>query len=217
MKTIRTLQILVYVVFGLFLLQNILPGACKGFMEGANWEYNRMNGKELAEIKLLPSVFIDGNLITHQTGNVLKAGTDYTFNNVNIISDVRVNNKLIQTPWWFELIKFALALFAVIVFFKIAKTINKIILLIYKGTTFDEFCINQIRKTGVLILIYSFTDYAWQWLEYTEQRMLIHSPLKVINTATFSFEILLTSIFVFIIAEAFKQGRELKEQQDLTI
>jgi hypothetical protein len=217
MKTIRTLQILVYVVFGLFLLQNILPGAHKGFMEGANWEYNRMNGKELEEIKLLPSVFIDGNLITHQTGNVLKAGTHYTFNNVNIISDVQVNNKLIQTPWWFELIKFLLAVVNVWLLFLIARTINKILVMIYKETMFDEPCINLIRKAGVFMLAFSSVDYAFQWLSFAEQYMLIRPPLKVINTSAYNFSIALLAIFIFIIAEVFKQGRKLKEQQDLTI
>jgi hypothetical protein len=98
-----------------------------------------------------------------------------------------------------------------------AKTINKIIIMIYKGTTFSDLCINYIRKTGMLMLMYSLADYAWQWLEYAEQTMLIRSPLKVVNTSAFNFEILLTAIFIFIIAEAFKQGGILKAEQELTI
>lgn len=208
------LQILVYIVFGLFVVQNMLPGAHKGFMEGANWEYNRMNGKE---IKLLPSVFIDGNLLVHQTGSVLKAGSDYTFNNVNIVSDVRVNNNVIQTPWWFELIKFLLVAVNVWLLFLIAKTINKVLVMIYKETMFDEQCVNLIKKNGTFMLAFSSVDYAYQWLNFAEQSMLIQLPLKVINTSAYNFSIALLAIFIFIIAEVFKQGSKLKEQQDLTI
>ncbi|MFA6085188.1 DUF2975 domain-containing protein [Mucilaginibacter sp.] len=217
MKTIRTLQILVYVVFGLFLLQKLLPGVHKGFMEGANWVYDRADGEKTREGKLLPYVFIDGNLLVNKTDNVLKADTDYTFNNVNIISDVCLNNDIIQTPWWFELIKFLLAVVNVWLLFLIARTINKVLVMIYKETMFDESCINLIRKAGAFMLAFSSMDYAFQWLSFAEQWMLIRPPLKVINTSSYNFSIALLAIFIFIIAEAFKQGRKLKEQQDLTI
>jgi hypothetical protein len=47
--------------------------------------------------------------------------------------------------------------------------------------------------------------------------MLIQLPLKIINTSAYNFSIALLAIFIFIIAEVFKQGGKLKEQQDLTI
>ncbi|MDB5285420.1 MAG: hypothetical protein JWR05_369, partial [Mucilaginibacter sp.] len=63
----------------------------------------------------------------------------------------------------------------------------------------------------------SGVDYAYQWLSFAEQSMLIQLPLKVINTSAYNFSIALLAIFIFIIAEVFKQGGKLKEQQDLTI
>ena len=216
MKKIRSLQILVYVVFGLLILQNSARDAYKGFMDGANWEYDR-NGDRIKENKHLPYVYLDGSLFTHKTDTTVRIGSAYTLENINIISDIKVSQDIIKVPWWFDIIKILLVAFIVLLLFKMAKTVNKIIIMIYKGTTFNELCINHIRKTGMLMLMYSLADYAWQRLEYAEQTMLIRSPLKVVNTSAFNFEILLIAIFIFIIAEAFKQGGILKAEQELTI
>jgi hypothetical protein len=78
-------------------------------------------------------------------------------------------------------------------------------------------CIKQIKNIGILLLTYSLVDFGYQLITYYEQKLLIHSPLKVINTSSFDFVALIIAILVFIIAEAFKQGAKLKEDQALTI
>jgi hypothetical protein len=60
-------------------------------------------------------------------------------------------------------------------------------------------------------------DYAGQQVSYQVLIAKLHVPLKIINTSAFNFGTLVFAILVFILAEAFKQGARLKEEQELTI
>jgi hypothetical protein len=217
MKKIRSLQILVYIVFGLIVLQNagvaFYEGVKEGFTDAINDEY-------ASKGMLIPYVTLDKSLFLNNADTTLISGNKYTIQNIHLGADIRINKDFIKTPWWFKIVKVVLVLINVCnvwLLFSIAKTINKVLVMIYKETMFDEPCINLIRKAGAFMLAFSGVDYAYQWLSFAEQSMLIQLPLKVINTSAYNFSIALLAIFIFIIAEVFKQGGKLKEQQDLTI
>jgi hypothetical protein len=214
MKKIRSLQILVYIVFGLIVLQNagvaIYEGAKEGFTDAINDEY-------ASKGMLIPYVTLDKSLFLNNADTSLISGNKYTIQNIHLGADIRINKDFIKTPWWFKIVKVVLVLVNVWLLFLIAKTINKVLVMIYKETMFNEPCINLIKEAGVFMLAFSGVDYAYQWLSFAEQSMLIQLPLKVINTSAYNFSIALLAIFIFIIAEVFKQGSKLKEQQDLTI
>jgi hypothetical protein len=214
MKKIRSLQILVYIVFGLIVLQNagvaIYEGAKEGFTDAINDEY-------ASKGMLIPYVTLDKSLFLNNADTSLISGNKYTIQNIHLGADIRINKDFIKTPWWFKIVKVVLVLVNVWLLILIAKTINKVLVMIYKETMFNEPCINLIKEAGVFMLAFSGVDYAYQWLSFAEQSMLIQLPLKVINTSAYNFSIALLAIFIFIIAEVFKQGGKLKEQQDLTI
>jgi len=217
MNTIRPLQILVYIVFGLFLLQNIGTAVYEGAKEGFTDATGVTNGNTVTKGTLIPYVTLDKSLFLNNAEPSLISGHKYTIENIDLSADVRINKDFIGTPWWFKIIKFVLVIINVGLLFLIARTINKVLVMIYKEVMFNEYCINLIRKAGVFMLAFSAMDYAYQWLSFAEQSMLIQPPLKVINTSAYNFSIALLAIFVFIIAEVFKQGGKLKEQQDLII
>jgi len=218
MKKIRLLQILVYVVFALLLLQNVAGAMYEGAIEGYNAVDYTSNGKKIAQGQLLPAVILDNKLVTQNAGEKLQFNANYTLSNINVLADVRINNPAVKdAPWWFDVAKIIFVVLTCFVLYKIASIINTIIKSIYDNTMFDEYCIKLISATGGYIVAYSILDYAYQWLNYAEAKMLLVGPLQVVNATAFSFEALLLAIFVFIIAEAFKQGAKLKEEQNLTI
>ena len=217
MKQIRTLQILVYILFGLYLLQNLGADMYKGFTEGYNDGYSKLNGKPADKGTLVPNVTLNKNAFFNQANLPFVLAGKYTIENLSLSADVRIKDDSTDPPLWFTLLYAALMLIYLYVFFVIANAINKVLVMIYKGAMFDYTCIKLLRKAGMLLLIFSLIDYAGQWLSYTEQKMMIMPPLKAINTTAYDFSIALVAIFIFIIAEAFKHGGKLKEEQELTI
>jgi hypothetical protein len=217
MKQIRTLQILVYILFGFYLLQNLGADMYKGFTEGYNDGYSKVNGKPADKGTIVPNVTLDENVFLNKTNSSLFLNGKYTIENLSLSADVRIKDDSTYPPLWFTLLYAALMITYLYVFFLIANAINKVLVMIYKGSMFDYACIKLLRKAGMLLLIFSLIDYAGQWVSYTEQRMMIMPPLKAVNTSAYDFSITLVAIFIFIIAEAFKQGGKLKEEQELTI
>jgi hypothetical protein len=218
MKQIRTLQILVYIVFVLLLIQNLAGSIYTGAIDGWNAAGSTIDGKSVAHGRLLPGVVLDNKLVTNNATGELKAGKNYTLSNINVSADIRLEKpQENETPFWFDLIKFVIVALECGVLFKIVRSINDVIKLIAQNEMFSEKCIGLVRTTGTFILAFPSLDYAFEWISYFEHKLILGGKLNVVNTASFSFEILLLAIFVFIIAEAFKQGAKLKEQQDLTI
>jgi hypothetical protein len=217
MKKIKALQILVYVSFGLLVLQDVAKDMYRGFKEGyedgnyAATHGNRQRGP------LLITVF-NGDLLTHHPEGQLKIGTDYTLQDITINGKLRLSAQADTAPWWLDAFYGAVTLSIAAVLIIIAITINKIIVKIAEGTMFDGACIKLIRKTASLMLLYTLADYLYQRLEYWKDSRLVHAPfLSVANTTNFNFTLLVCAILVYIIAEAFKQGAMLKAEQDLTI
>ncbi|MBD1392298.1 DUF2975 domain-containing protein [Mucilaginibacter glaciei] len=218
MKKVRALQILVYVVFGLLIIQNEGGALYKGFVEGFNPVSYTSNGDRVQNGLLLPYVLLDHNLVTHNINNELKINAGYTLSNITVVADISLDKKTANlSPQWFAPVKFLLIALTLQVLYTIAKTINQIIKSIYQDDMFSEHCIKLIRKTGIYIITYSLVDYIYSWLTYAERKILLGSTLVSVNNTSFSFEAVLLAIFVFIIAEAFKQGAKLREQQELTI
>ncbi|TSD66945.1 DUF2975 domain-containing protein [Inquilinus sp. KBS0705] len=216
MKRIRLLQILVYVVFALLVLKDIAPDAYRGAIDGWNDGYRSMDATP-HHSRLLSHVALDGASFTGKKDTVLKAGTDYSVQNISVVGDVRLNPDVVNTPWWFDVVMVALAIFILILLIRIVRNINKVLVIIYKGTMFNEACSIVLRDVGIALVLYSIANYAFERLNYIEKTYLVLPPLKAIDTSTFDLGAVLMAIFVFIIAEVFKQGSRLKEEQDLTI
>jgi len=215
MKRINELQILVYIVFTLLVIQNVLPAAYDGFVDGFKSGGSSVKGQHAT--RLLSGVALDALAFTGKKDTVLQAGKDYSVQNLQVFADVRYNPDLVETPWWFTVADIVLAFFIAYLLFRVARNINKVIVVIYKGDMFDGTCHTLLNSAGKLLLLYTLADYAFERLNYIEQTYIVLPPLKAINTASFNFGALLLAIFVFIVAEVFKQGGRLKQEQDLTI
>lgn len=215
MKKIRSLQIIVYIVFGALLLKGLIAGGLEGFKEGYGDVKNVSDGS-FRQSEVMPAVF-DGSILTHNDEGKIKISDKYLLENVNITADLRVNTDKVAIPYVLTGLKwiFSLALFIIVI--KVAVNTNRVIKQIADGTMFDRACIKVISNTGMLLLLFSLVDFAQQQLAYYQQSILTQGGLKVVNVSTFDFGSLIMAILVFIIAEAFKQGAKLKEEQALII
>lgn len=209
MKKIKKLQFLVYMALGLFVLQPVIQIICER-IDGNYVHYIRKPHSQTIRATLY------GNFIAHQPDGRVQVNADNILQNMKVKAEVLVNNQ-VRIPLWIIAINFVAEVTLMIISLRIAITINKIIVQIAGGTMFDGTCVNLIRKAASLLIMYALVDYAYQWIVYLKERLLIHAPLTVVNTSTFSFPVLICAILVFIIAEAFKQGGKLKAEQDLTI
>ena len=211
MKKIRKLQILVYIILGLLIIQNGAADAVRGFKDGLESDdTSPLSGPALSTV-------IEGDFMTHTTGNELKLGNDYVLQNISIYSDVKLKKGKRYDHLAVTVLTILLEIALLCIIVKIVVTIDKIIIDIAGGTMFEPDCIKLITTGGVWIALYSLIDYISQLAHYYEQKVLIHLPMKVMNTSSYSFGILICAILMFILAEAFKQGAKLKEEQALTI
>lgn len=219
MKKIRTLQILVYITFALFFLQNYAPSLYRGFIDGFADSINNSNGELNNHAPSGPALdaVLQGNIIPGTKNDTLRVGKDYLLRDINVTADILVVDAGAKTPEWLKVCRVVLVILIVRMLLYMASFSNRVIIDIYKGRMFEPQCIMLIRKIGIRMIIYAVADFAYQWTDYLKQTLLIHAPLKVINTITFDFGLLLSAILVFILAEAFKQGGKLKEEQELTI
>jgi hypothetical protein len=219
MKKIRTLQILVYITFVLFFVQNYAPSLYRGFADGWTNSVNATNDVLDDHTPSGPALdaVLQGNIIPGAKNDTLRVGKDYLLRDVNITADIRVVDAGAKTPEWLKVWRVLLAFVIIRILLYMASFSNRVVVAIYNGRMFEPQCIKLIRKIGVRMIIYAIADFAYQWTDYIKQTILIHAPLKVINTVTFDFGLLLSAMLVFILAEAFKQGGKLKEEQELTI
>jgi len=215
MKKIRSLQILVYLVFGSFVLRAVAIGALQGLKEGYG-DALSMNDDSFRQGTAINTV-INGNYLTNTTNGELKIGDKYILENVRIMGDMRVNHNKVDTPYIAVALKWILILGITIMAGMVAYNINRVIKKISDGSMFDRDCIKLISNVGALLTFLSLADYAYQQLSYLEQSQLIQAPLRVINTTAFDYSSFICAILAFIIAEAFKQGARLKEEQSLVI
>lgn len=212
MKKIKILQILVYITFTLYFLQNFGSDVYNGAKDG--WNDNAYDSAPAGPGMM---TLLDASLIPGVKNDSLHVGKDYLLHNINVLAKVRVTNTNMAAPEWVKTIKVISAMLIVSLLGYTASFINKVLIDIYKGDMFGTACIKLIRKIGIYVIAYAVMDYTYQWGEFLKQSALIQAPLKPVNTVAFSFGTILCAIFIFIIAEAFKQGGKLKEEQELTI
>lgn len=215
MKKVRALQILVYVVFGLFVFQNMAADVWQGFKDG----YNDGSAESSGTARFGPTLkaTIDGSFISQKDNGEMKMGENYTLKNIIINSDIVVNNDNISAAWPLSALEIGLLLVISVIAIRIAQLINKVIINIVNGALFEPQCIKLIKSTGMLLLLFTLVDYIEQQVSYQVLIAKLHVSLKIINTSSFNLGTLIFAILVFILAEAFKQGARLKEEQALTI
>jgi len=215
MKKVRALQILVYIVFGLFVFQNMAADMWQGFKDG--WNDGMGTTSDVKRYGPTLKATIDGSFISQKNNGEMKIGENYTLKNIIIDSDIVVNNDNISANWLLSVLDIGLVIIITVIVIRIAYLINKVIANIVEGTLFEPRCIKLIKNTGILLLLFTLADYAGQQVSYQVLIAKLHVPLKIINTSAFNFGTLVFAILVFILAEAFKQGARLKEEQELTI
>lgn len=216
MKKIKALQYLVYITFCMSVLHHKAKVMYDGFMEGYHDGYYAMQHGNLQQGPLIRAV-LDGGFVANKIDSGLKIGPDYTLQNTTLNSDIRLSSNADTTPWWLNGVDVIIVFGTVTILILIAITINHIIKKIVDGTMFDDLCIQLIRKTASLLILYALADYVFQQVSYFKDSRLLSAPLQIINTSSFNFQTLICAILIFIIAEAFKQGNKLKQEQDLTI
>lgn len=216
MKKIQSLQLLVYVAFGLLIFQSSASDdALRGFRDGLIESFFP-DTKTLISAPPLNAI-INGSFITHTNAADLKVDDKYLLQNISIYTTVKVNPDKIPSPVVLTWLNMLMVFVVFVILVIIARTINKVIRRIVEGSMFDIGCIKLINRIGLLMLLYALADFAFQEIDYYRQIKMIHAPLQVVNTTSFNFMIIITAILVFIIAEAFKQGARLKDEQSLTI
>jgi hypothetical protein len=216
MKRVRLLQIAVYIVFAALFLQNAAGDVYRGFMEGYTDGVQEKTTTG-SSATLIPYTVIDAHLLNPDKHGKLLLNDNYKLEDISINAGIRVNNKLLNTPWWVSTADIVIVLGILFLLVWLSYIINKIIFNIYEGTIFDVKSVSLIWKTGILLIAYSIMDYINQLDSFLIGKSLINSPITVLNTSQFNFEILICGLLVLIIAEAFKQGAQLKQEQELTI
>jgi hypothetical protein len=215
MTKVRSLQILVYIIFGSLFFQGLLSGGWRAFKEGYGDVVNVSDSSFRQSDPI--STVIDGRYLTHNAAGNLKIADKYLFEDVNITASLRVNSDKVSTPYLATGAKWILSLVLFFIICKVAYNVNNVIKKVVDNSMFDWDCVKIIRNIAFLLLIYTLGDFILQQVSYYEQSLLIQAPLKAINTSEFDFGTLMMAILVFIIAEAFKQGARLKEEQSLII
>jgi hypothetical protein len=215
MTKVRSLQILVYIIFGSLFFQGLVTGGWKAFKEGYGDVVNTSDSSFRNSEPI--GIVIDGRYLTHNAAGNLKIADKYLFEDVNITANLRVNGDKVDTPYLVTGANWILTLVLFFIICKVAYNVNSVIKKVVDNSMFDWNCVKLIRNIGFLLLTYTLGDFIRQQISYYEQSLIIQAPLKVINTSEFDFGTLMMAVLVFIIAEAFKQGARLKEEQSLII
>ncbi len=213
MKRVRLLQVAVYVVFAALFFQNVAPAFYKGFMDGINGDVDKAG----VITSVLPGAAIDPHLIPGAKDGNMQVNNNYSLEDISINAYVRVNAKFINTSPWLSALNMVLTFACFVILASIAYVINKVIYSIYKGSIFESKHLEMIRRIGLLLIVYTIVNYCFQQTDFYISKSLINSPVTILNASAYDFEVLICGLLVLIIAEAFKQGAQLKEEQELTI
>lgn len=213
MKKVKLLQVAVYVVFAALFFQNAAQGLYKGFMDGYNGDVDKAG----VVTTVIPGAAIDPGIIVGARDGNKRLNADYSLEEINVNAYVRVNAKFMNTPSWLSALYITLAFAAFTVLAGIAYLINKVIYSIYEGSIFEGRNLKIIRWIGLSLIVYTIVDYSYQQVDFLVSKSLINSPIVILNASAYNFEVLMCGLLVLIIAEAFKQGAQLKKEQELTI
>jgi len=147
----------------------------------------------------------------------MRLNANYSLEDVNLSANIRVDHKFINIPWWLFTLVIILAFTCCTILIRIAYIINKVIYSIYEGSIFETKKLQMIWQTGLLLIVFTIVDYGLEQADFYLSKSLINSPVIILRSSAYDFEMLLCGLLVLVIAEAFKQGAQLKEEQELTI
>lgn len=215
MRTIKALQLLIYVAFFMLIIQKIVPGFIQGFKDGYNDGFNQAHGLKQTGPKV--PVLIRGDYLLHTTDGKLKVDSNYTLQDILIDANMTTGDKTTPSFGMLDILKLILVFGIIVTLALTAWTINKAIISIAKGEVFTAYGVRIVRRIGQLLLIYIIADVIYQRINYQQVKALIHEPLHLINPVEFNYQLLIGAILAYILAEAFKQGKRLKEEQEYTI
>ncbi|SDS64182.1 Protein of unknown function [Mucilaginibacter mallensis] len=213
MKRVRLLQVAVYIVFAALFFQNAAPGLYQGLMDSIRGDTDETG----VVTSVLPGAAIDPRLIPGTRDENMQVNNNYSLEDISINANVRVNAKFINTSSWLFALSIILTFVGFSILASIAYIINKVIYSIYEGSIFESKHLEMIRRIGLLLIVYTIVDYGFQQAAFYISKSLINSPVTILNASAYDFEVLICGLLVLIVAEAFKQGAQLKEEQELTI
>ena len=213
MKKVRLLKVAVYIVFAALFFQNAAPGLYQGLVDSIRGDTNETGVVTL----VLPGAAIDPRLIPGARDGSMQVNNNYSLDDISVNAYVRVNAKFINTPSWLSALNMILAFAEFAILASIAYIINKVIYSIFEGSIFESKHLEMIRRIGLLLIVYTVVDYGFQQAAFYVSKGLVNSPLTILNASAYDFEVLICGLLVLIIAEAFKQGALLKQEQELTI
>ena len=228
MKKVRFLQATVWLVFAVLLAFIVVVPFYKGYIKDSSGS-NESNTKPEINMSLLPGAVLDARSIdnmrsidnTRSIDNFkdeeMRINDNYQLENISIHADIKVNTQSIKTPWWLSIYDLLIAIVMFLLLLRLSVILTAIIFNIYSYSIFNKGTVSQFRQIGLLLIIYSGVDYISQQEIFLKSKYLINSPLTIINTSSYDSVLFLCSLLVFIVAEAFKQGAQLQEQQELTI
>ena len=222
MKKVRFLQATVWLVFAVLLAFIVVVPFYKGYIKDSSGS-NGSTTKPEINLSVLPGAVLDARSIdnTRSIDNIkdqkLRINDNYQLENISIHADIKVNTQSIKTPWWLSIYDLLIAIVMFLLLLRLSVILTAIIFNIYSYSIFNKGTVSQFRQIGLLLIIYTGVDYISQQEIFLKSKYLINSPLTIINTSSYDSVVLLCSLLVFIVAEAFKQGAQLQEQQELTI
>jgi len=222
MKKVRFLQATVWLVFAVLLAFIVVVPFYKGYIKDSSGS-NESNTKPEINMSLLPGAVLDVRSIDNMRSidnfkdEEMRINDNYQLENISIHADIKVNTQSIKTPWWLSIYDLLIAIVMFLLLLRLSVILTAIIFNIYSYSIFNKGTVSQFRQIGLLLIIYSGVDYISQQEIFLKSKYLINSPLTIINTSSYDSVLFLCSLLVFIVAEAFKQGAQLQEQQELTI
>jgi len=206
MKKIRFLQTTVMLVFAVLLVfVVVLPF------------YQRLKTDHNGSTSVIAGAVLDPRSIDGLKDEKIRLDNNYQLENTSIRADIRVNAKLIDIPWWLSVVDVVLAIVMFLLLLRLSIILTILIFHIYTYSIFSHRTASLFRQIGFLLIIYSVADYLSQSEVFLKARYLISSPVIVINASSYNMVLLMCAALAIIFAEAFKQGAQLKEQQELTI
>ena len=169
MKKVRLLQVAVFVVFAALILQVAAVDFYKGFMEGVSDGIENKANPEITTT-LIPSTVIDARLIKGSKDEKMQLNNNYRLENISINADVRVNDKLVKSPWWLTVFQVIIDLVIFILLVRLCYMVYIIIFNIYINAIFNKRSVSLVRQTGFLLIIYSVADYLSQQETYLRSK-----------------------------------------------
>ncbi len=174
------------------------------FIQNDLWDYNNRNCSNFIHFQINPATYSELPIIIPDSTSIFRIDTE-SFKGDNIIN---IKN-LKLTSWntlslYFTFLQYTASL--ILIFLSIDE-FKKILLSVKNLQTFRNTNVHAFRKIGFYCLLISFLN-IFSYYEFSNYSKITFSIS--LNTLPFA-------LFAFILSEIFKEGNNLKKENELTI